>query len=205
MATLKKACFCLKNLKTLKWQHALWKKVLPASNKKVKPYHYIILCVWLTSVVVAAVYFIRLRLVPFDPDKKLQAVESNLIIEQIQQFDSLANVELSNTIIHFTSNDCHCTQFSEAHKKAINKSAGADGFNIVNVHLDSKTANSIIPSTPSVLLVDKLGELLYFGPYSQGLACSKSNGFIEIVLSNYKKGFNSQLVMNDTEGCYCNT
>lgn len=176
-----------------------------ASNKRVKPYHYIILIGWLTLVVVAAVYFIGLRLVAFDPDKKLQAIEGDLIIEQIMQFDSLADKKLSNTILHFTSEDCHCTQFSEAHKNELNKSAQLDGFNILNVSITPEYVNSIIPSTPSVLLVDKLGELLYFGPYSEGLACSQSNGLIEVVLSNYKKGFNSKLIMDEAQGCYCNT
>ena len=178
---------------------------MPASNRSVKPYHYLILGGWLTFVLVAAVYFIRIRLVPFDPNKKLKGIESELIVNQISQIESLVNKKLSNTIIHFTSTGCHCTQFSETHKKTINNSAESDGFNIINVRLDPKHLNSIIPSTPAVLLVDKLGGLLYFGPYSQGLACSESNGLIEIVLNNYQKGFSSKLIMNEAEGCYCNT
>jgi len=177
---------------------------LPVSNKKAQPFHYLLLVTWLTLVVLAAIYFIGLRLVLFDPTNKLQSIESNTLVKQIHQLDSLTNKDLSNAIIHFTSASCRCTQFSDDHKSAINQTAKSNNFNIFNVQLSSKNNRSIIPSTPSVLLLDGTGNLLYFGPYSEGLACSQSNGLVELVMSNYKKGFNSHLIVNEAKGCYCN-
>jgi len=178
---------------------------LPASSKGPLPFHYLVLGAWLILVALAAVYFIRLRLVPFDPGQKLQGIESEQFITEIKRFTRLDNAKFSNTVIHFTAPNCHCTQFGEVHKKAINASATLQGFNIVNVQLDPADLNTIIPSTPAVLLVDKLGQLLYFGPYSQGLACSQSNGFIETALNNYKIGRSTKLILSETQGCYCNT
>ncbi|NRA52564.1 MAG: hypothetical protein HRU23_00270 [Gammaproteobacteria bacterium] len=178
---------------------------MPASSKGAMPFHYLVLGGWLMLVVLAAVYFIRLRLVSFDPDQMLKGIESDLFISEIKRLAGLDNEKLSNTVIHFTAPNCHCTQFGEAHKKAINTSAMSQGFNIVNVQLDPTDLNTIIPSTPAVLLVDKLGQLLYFGPYSQGLACSQSNGFIETALNNYKIGLSAKLILSETQGCYCNT
>lgn len=157
---------------------------------------------WLGLTLIAAIYFISSRLTPFDPSMKLLEADSRSIIEQIREIEELKNIKLSNTIVHFTSNDCSCTQYSEEHKASINKKARVDGFNIININLPSDLL-TIIPSTPAILIIDKVEELLYFGPYSVGLACSESNGYVEVVLQNYAQGYNSDLVISEVKGCYC--
>jgi hypothetical protein len=161
---------------------------------------------WLGSTLVAAVYFINSRLVPFDPNIKLLRQEGSVVmqytvIQQVREITALKN--LKNTVVHFTSNDCSCTQYSEEHKAAINEKARLDGFNILNINLPADLS-TVIPSTPAILIIDDLDELLYFGPYSVGLACSASNGYVETVLQNYAQGHNSNLVISDVKGCYCN-
>ena len=174
-----------------------------ASNNKVTRFHYIVFSIWLVFTVAAAIYFISGRLVTFDPDKKLAGKNSSLVIQQLKEMDKLKSVDLSDTIIHFTSNNCSCTQYSEAHKRDINKQAKLDGFNVININLPTHLKN-IIPSTPSILIVNKDENLLYLGPYSIGLACSASNGYVEIIMKNYTKGYSSSLIINDATGCYCN-
>jgi hypothetical protein len=161
---------------------------------------------WLGLTLVAAVYFISSRLTPFDPNMKLlgqesSAVMQHTVIQQVREITTLKN--LKNTVVHFTSNDCLCTQYSDEHKAVINKKARLGGFNIINIKLSADLL-TIIPSTPAILIVDDLDELLYFGPYSVGLACSESNGYVEAVLQNYAQGHNSSLVISDVKGCYCN-
>lgn len=174
-----------------------------ASNKKITRSHYIVFFIWLIFTLAAAIYFISGRLVDFDPEKKLTGISPTLVIQKLREIDKLKNLSLNNTIIHFTSNNCSCTQYSEDHKKDINKQAEIDGFKVVNVNL---TANSskIIPSTPAILIVNELEEILYFGPYSIGLACSASNGYVETVMQNYAKGYSASLIINEADGCYCN-
>lgn len=173
------------------------------SKKPVKTYHYLIVLIWLLFTVIAAIYFISGRLVAFDPESKLSAKSGNFVIEELKRIDQLKGIDLSDTIIHFTSENCSCTQYSEAHKKEINIKAGKDGFNIINVSLPANLI-TIVPATPAILVVDKAEQLLYFGPYSIGLACSESNGYIETVLQNYGKGYSASLIINDATGCYCN-
>jgi len=175
---------------------------LPASNKDTTWYHYTVFFLWLGLTFVAAIYFISGRLTPFDPDMKLVGEDNHSIIQHIRKIEELQSGKLSNTIIHFTSRDCSCTQYSEEHKASINKKAKLDGFKVINIDLPSDLY-TIIPSTPSILIIDKVEELLYFGPYSVGLACSESNGYVEIVLQNYAQGYNSDLVISDVKGCYC--
>jgi len=158
---------------------------------------------WLSFTLAAAIYFISGRLVTFDPDAKLSGKNSQYVIQELKAMGQLQGVDLSNTIIHFTSENCFCTQYSEDHKRDINQQAGLDGFDVVNIHLPAHL-DSIIPSTPSILIVNKDQELLYFGPYSIGLACSASNGYVETVMQNYAKGYSASFIMNDASGCYCN-
>jgi len=158
---------------------------------------------WLSFTLAAAIYFISGRLVTFDPDAKLSGKNSHYVIQELKAMGQLQGIDLSNTIIHFTSEHCFCTQYSEDHKRDINQQAGLDGFNVVNINLPAHL-ESIIPSTPSILIVNKDEELLYFGPYSIGLACSASNGYVETVMQNYAKGYSAPFIMNDASGCYCN-
>lgn len=177
---------------------------MPVSNRTIKPYHYVILVLWLVSVIFASRYFFNLRLVTFDPQNKLTGLESGQLVEQVTKSYALSGRDLRNTIVHFTSPDCFCDEYSREHKAAIDYQAKLDGFKVLNLELDFAQPN-LIPSSPAILVLDDLGELLYLGPYSIGLACAESNGFIELALANYKKGFNSNLVVNQATGCYCNT
>ena len=176
---------------------------MPALNKKTSRYHYAVFILWLGLTLIAAIYFITSRLTLFDPNIKLSGGDSRYVMKQIREIEELKNVDLSKTIVHFTSNDCSCAQYSEDHKITINTQARSDGFNIINVNL-SYDSFTIIPSTPSILIIDSIEELLYFGPYSAGLACSESNGYVEVVLQNYAQGYNSDLVISEVKGCYCN-
>ena len=174
-----------------------------ASNKKITLFHYVIFVLWLTFTLAAAIYFISGRLVKFDPEGKLSGKSSPFVMQELRKIEQLKNVNLSDTIIHFTSADCSCTQYSEEHKSAINKQAGQDGFNVINVSLPAHLS-SIIPSTPAILIVSNTQKLLYLGPYSIGLACTQSNGYVETVLQNYAKGYSTNLILNEAKGCYCN-
>lgn len=159
--------------------------------------------IWLVFTMLAAIYFISGRLVDFDPEQKLSGKNSAFLMQELREIEQLKNINLSDTIIHFTSPNCSCSQYSEDHKRTINKQAAQEGFNVINVNLPVHLS-TLIPSTPAILIVSKTQQLLYLGPYSIGLACSQSNGYVETVLQNYAKGYDTDLIINDAEGCYCN-
>jgi len=175
---------------------------LHALNNKVTPTHYVICGVWLVLTIVAAIYFIQGRLADFDPEQRLTGVDPISLMQSLSEIDQLKGRDLSDTIVHFTSKNCSCTQYSDNHKGEINQRAGVEGFKVINVVVSEKLA-ALVPSTPAILITNQQQKLLYFGPYSAGLACSASNGYVETVLGNYAKGYSSSLVINDTNGCYC--
>ncbi|RBW44968.1 hypothetical protein DS885_11020 [Psychromonas sp. B3M02] len=175
---------------------------MPVSSSKVKPAHYIICGIWLVLTIAAAIYFINGRLADFDPEQTLSGTDPVSWMQKIREIDQLKGQDLSNTIVHFTSQNCSCTQYSDNHKGEINQRASVEGFNVINVIVSEKVA-ALVPSTPAILITDQQQKLLYFGPYSAGLACSASNGYVETVLGNYAKGYSASLMVNDTSGCYC--
>jgi len=172
-------------------------------DKTSAPLHlYIIVFVWLVFTITAASYFISDRLVPFDPQQKLNNVSHQYLIDQIKSGFELPE-NLSNSLINFVSENCHCNQISSAHLADVRRTARKQNMNVINIVIPDNFSG-IIPSTPAVLALDNSSELIYFGPFSEGLSCGSGEGIIDLVMSNYNKGFNAELVMTSTEGCYCN-
>jgi len=165
--------------------------------------HYGVVLLWLVLTVVAASYFISERLVAFDPQKKLADINQQALVEHILADINLSS-PLSNTLINFISPHCQCNQISFEHLTDVKNTASLNNMSVIDISLP-KNFTGLIPSTPAALVLDENGELIYFGPYSEGLSCGKGEGIIDMVLSNYKKGFNAQLIMANSEGCYCNT
>lgn len=150
----------------------------------------------------AAGYFFNQRLVAFDPKSQLANVQPDQLIKTVLAFEFPGRTNLVNSVVHFTSQDCRCSAFSEEHKRSIDENVTKAGFKIFHKTV-TPAEGKLIPSTPAILITNDSGQLLYFGPYSAGLACSQSNGYVETVLANYEKGFSSSLVVNETKGCYC--
>ncbi|GAA0823218.1 hypothetical protein GCM10009111_32550 [Colwellia asteriadis] len=170
-------------------------------NNGVRRYQYIVFILWLIFTVIAAKYFIFGRLVAFDPSNKLDQ-DSIAIVNNIKTDLSLQNARLNNTIIHFTSQGCSCASYSAPHKESINRQARQSDFTIKEIELSVKNRN-IIPSTPAILILGNKGELVYLGPYGEGIECSIESSIVDIILKNYIKGFNANLIINKAKGCYC--
>ena len=188
-----------------------WARVLIASNKHINInkskaeaslHLYLVVVVWLGFTVLAAIYFISDRIVAFDPKHKLANISQSSLVNQIMsEFELPTN--MPNTLINFIGEDCRCNQTSQSHLSDVKANASKDNMSVINITLPNNSSG-IIPSTPAVLVLDHNSKLIYFVPYSEGLSCGKGEGIIDLVLMNYKKGFNAQLIMANSEGCYCN-
>lgn len=167
------------------------------------PLHlYVIVFIWLGFTIVAAAYFVNDRLVNFDPESKLSNISTSAFVKKvISEFDLPS--QMPNTLITFSSEGCKCNQTSQEHLSDVNKTAKTENMSVVNIILPQELSD-IIPSTPSVLMLDNNSQLIYFGPYSEGASCGKGEGIIDLVMNNYKKGFNAELIISNAQGCYCN-
>lgn len=174
-----------------------------ASNKSAKASHYFAVIIWLVSIAGAFFYLINRELSLFDPNEALAGFSSQSLVHNIAL--SLHEGEvIDKTLIHIRDESCHCNSYTTKHAIALDKRAQESHFLVKTLALSEIDKLPFIPSTPAVMLVGENNELIYFGPYAEGLACSKNNSMLELSWRNYEKGFNSHLIFNEALGCYCN-
>lgn len=160
--------------------------------------HLAIIIFWLLLTAIAFVALTKNRLVNFDEDNKMQDIEYKEFASVLSPF--IKPESAGNTIVHFISPGCKCRRTSQKHKLELNKLAKIYGFSVIEVELQE---HAVIPSTPSVAVADSKGEVVYFGPYGQGLGCSDTNGYAKTMLGNYLKGYSANILVKDAKGCYC--
>lgn len=138
------------------------------------------------------------------------------------------------SVIHFWNPDCPCNRFNEVHvKKIITDYAEKNvNFTIVVSGSSEKERNqrqalaekifnhSAVkeirsdwpmhkgpPSSPAVAVLNRRGELVYFGPYSLGARCAPDKGkFVESVLDGLyasKKSADKKQLNTLAVGCFC--
>ncbi|TMM45387.1 DUF6436 domain-containing protein [Colwellia ponticola] len=185
---------------------------LNKGNGLITKFQLVLLVVWLSFTVLAFSYFIQGRLVNFDADHKLRDIEHQELAPHLISFieaaipniadgeNDVVDHSISNTIIHFSQPNCDCQQYSEAHIKDINQLALNHNFAIKRVVM---TKDNLIPATPSVAIIDNSGDVIYFGPYGQGIACSQTSGYAQTMLNNYVQGYSANIVIKEAKGCYC--
>lgn len=170
---------------------------MPALNKSITTVQIAIFVIWIVLTVAAFAYFIDSKLVNFNDGTKVTYLDTQELADSLTQYIEPTN---RSSILHFSQPNCQCQQFSEAHIKDINDIATANSFNVKNITIEDHT---ILPATPSVAILNNLGEVVYFGPYGEGLACSQTSGFAQTMLSNFIKGYSADLIIKEAKGCYC--
>ena len=158
--------------------------------------------VWLVYTIFATAYFIGEKLVDFDPEDKLLNVNEQKIITTLKDNDVISK-DAQNMVIHFIQKGCSCSANSEKHKLEITNTSQAAGFQVLHVSV-TKDISAIIPSVPSTVIIGQETELVYLGPYAIGIDCASSASLVQIVFNNYIKGYNSNLIMRQVKGCFCN-
>ena len=174
--------------------------LLPVSNDNLTRWQLAVVIVWIIFTAAAFSYFVSEKLVSFDSENKLQDIDNQQLASSLKQYIDPALIGLGNSVLHFSKAHCDCQKYSEPHIEDINKIAAKNKFNIIRVVIDE---HKIIPATPSVAIVDALGEIIYFGPYGQGLACSQTSGYAQTILNNLILGYKANIIIKEAQGCYC--
>jgi len=175
----------------------IWEVILPVLSKHMTKTQLSVLFIWLSVTVAAFVYFIDSKLVSFNFDNKLSDVGHQQLANSLKQYIEPTDY---NTILHFYQPNCQCQQYSEAHIQDINNMAEANNFSVKNINIKD---HMLVPATPSVAILNNSGEIVYFGPYGEGLACSQTSGYAQTILNNFIKGYDANLIIKEAEGCYC--
>ena len=181
---------------------------------------------WLLMTVYAFWWFQFRLLQPFTTAGQQSTVlfDSDPLRDQLSAISRQTSGSADNiTVVHFWDPDCPCNRFNEAHVKQLMQEYGRQGVRFVVVAGSQiKTAKRIFtdpavieyieelpslsrpPSSPAVAIMDKKGELAYFGPYSVGAVCSVGNGaFVEKALDKVLSGINPKHWNTLAVGCFC--
>lgn len=70
-------------------------------------------------------------------------------------------------------------------------------------HLSGLPGAEQLPASPAVAIWDRVGQLAYFGPYSEGAVCNSSNSFIEPVLDALINNRPVKAANTLAVGCFC--
>lgn len=167
-----------------------------SSEKNIKLYA--IILIWFISVVAGLVYFQFSSISTFDPQQKLLKNGWLDDFKKQTQWQNPSDAILTIVI----DSECGCSKRSADHVEQLTSLANT--YDVKVKVLDAaKMSKELLPNRPGAVLVDSAGELAYAGPLSEGVACSSSNGFVELVMNNLQAGFNSRLTVTQAQGCYC--
>ncbi|PKF61752.1 hypothetical protein CW745_10585 [Psychromonas sp. psych-6C06] len=175
---------------------------MQGSSSKISTFQWLILIFWIVFTVSAFAYFTSDRLIDFDADDKLQGMDAKKLSPHFEVYIKNTPVENKKTILHFSTPDCECQINIKSHSKAIDRLAKRNAFQVQHITIDE---HDVIPSTPSIAVLGNDGQVVYFGPYGQGLTCNETSGFAQTVLNNYLKGYANNIVIKEAQGCYCPT
>ena len=151
----------------------------------IKLIHVVVLA-WIVSTVLAFMLLSFERLKQFDPSSRLKGLSA---IEFGQLLDREFDSDLSQTIIHFSQPECACNNASQQHVQQLNKLASEYLFKVKNVNV---AEINLVPSSPSVAIIDEYGDIAYFGPYGEGLECANTKGFAITVFKKIIQGYQSR-------------
>lgn len=170
---------------------------MPSLNKS-NSFVFSLITIWLVCVVAGLVYFQLEQLKPFDSSKVL--LQKHWFNNFKKQLDWVDTNEASLVLI--TEKNCGCTIQAKPHISSLSSFATNKAMKVVQVELTPKL-KLVIPATPAAVIINKNGDFVYAGPLSEGLACAQGSGFVETAVTNLAAGFNSNLLITQTKGCYC--
>ncbi|CAM2887689.1 DUF6436 domain-containing protein [Pseudoalteromonas distincta] len=170
---------------------------MPSLNKS-NTFVFSLISVWLICVVAGLIYFQLEQLKPFD--------NSNILLQKQWFSNFKKQLDWDDTgepsLVLITEKNCGCTIQAKPHISSLTSFAANKAMKVVQVELTPKL-KQVIPATPAAVIINKNGEFVYAGPLSEGLACAQGSGFVETVVTNLAAGFNSNLLITQTKGCYC--
>jgi len=191
-----------------------------------------IISVWLIATVIAFWWFQVKDLRPFDLQMSSQIEDQSLAL-QLKQLvkDQDRNSPEHGYIINFWRPGCSCSRFNISHVKSLNAQYRKQGISVItlvpasadysNEHLtqmaEEKFATpaiivndrlfsgaSRIPAIPSAAILNRNGQLHYFGPYNDGAFCGiGGTRFVEKVADLLIEDENPNIINTLSYGCYC--
>lgn len=194
---------------------------------------WLLMIVWLAATAFAFWWFQVKDLRPFDVDMSM-IIKDKTLAENIQQLVSQTDhtPPARGYILNFWQPDCSCNRFNASHVKRLIENYQSQGFQLLTISRPSKkysqlqltqmakdkfgsavvidrdklfTGHSRIPASPSAAILNRDGNLNYFGPYNDGAFCGVGGTrFVERVADLVINDEQPNIVNTLSYGCYCN-
>lgn len=165
------------------------------------------LIIWLCAMLVLLGWSAANKLVTFDHDGRLYLMSQQHNFDEIAATRLLALTESKGPFaIHFEGSECMCQWVAKPHIESVKKLAVEHGYENIVLNANSSEAQKIaeyMPITPAIALLNEKGELVYLGPYSTGIYCTKGKGLVEPFIQGNRMTLNGPAIPYDAEGCYC--
>lgn len=128
--------------------------------------------------------------------------------------------EQSIRLVHFWDPACPCNVGNQAHLLAIVQQFAPQGVRFYSVKragrrgqlpavfsavkpLEEEHNWAPIPASPAVAIWNAQGDLVYFGPYTEGANCNVTRGFVEPILEATLAGRSVQATHQLAVACFC--
>lgn len=191
-----------------------------------------IISAWLIATVIAFWWFQVKDLRPFDLEMSSLIKDQSLALQLKRLIkDQNRNSPEHGYIINFWRPGCNCSRFNITHVKTLNTQYRKKGLEVITLvpssadHSDEQLAEmaeekfetpaiivnkslfsgaSRIPAIPSAAIINRSGQLNYFGPYNDGAFCGiGGTRFVEKVADLLIEDENPNIINTLSYGCYC--
>ena len=191
-----------------------------------------IISAWLIATVIAFWWFQVKDLRPFDQEMSSLIEEQSLAANIQQLIQQQLNISPEHGyIINFWRPGCNCSRFNITHVKTLNTQYRKKGLEVITLvpssadYSDEQLAEmaqekfstpaivvsdrqfsgaSRIPAIPSAAILNRNGQLHYFGPYNDGAFCGiGGTRFVEKVADLLIEDENPNIINTLSYGCYC--
>lgn len=157
-------------------------------------------------------------------EEKAVKFQGRFLSEYLTKELGMNLLENKVTVVNFINPLCECNKFNYAHVDELKKKFG---LNVNFISLLSKRANmrnvdelvidhqlniyqvkempsDVIPASPAAAVFDKAGQLVYFGPFSDGAVCGQGNNLVESRLTKLNNNEKLEKWINTRGyGCFC--
>lgn len=111
------------------------------------------------------------------------------------------------TLYHFVDESCACTRFSIPHIEEVE--ARYAHVRHVQVKAGETVASALrdrfnwVVASPALAIVSAQGNVLYYGPYTDGALCGEGQSLVDLVMDRPTDASNSQWLNVLAYGCFC--
>jgi hypothetical protein len=165
-----------------------------------------LLLVWAISLLSAVLFYSQRQISEFDP-KGILLHQSTSVTFDASLISLLKDYDVpAGSIVHVgTQEKCYCDTLTDSHQTQLINKLSQLGYSGLRLDIeDVPELASILPSVPTLIVVDTQYNLRYLGPYATGYGCFTGKNLVDEI-SGYasSSSYINAVVKTEADGCFC--